>query len=123
LQRDPIGILGGLNVYNYVRSRPTSLIDPAGLIDLGGGGDSHIYPVPGYHNRQSTPPKPPSPFQSVQDMKNARRNENIFRYGIKGAAATCALFAGGPIGIGVGLGLILFEVYEQIQNEVDAAQL
>ena len=32
LQRDPIGIAGGLNVYDYVRSIPTFLIDPAGAI-------------------------------------------------------------------------------------------
>ena len=31
LQRDPIGITGGLNVYAYVRSRPTAAIDPYGL--------------------------------------------------------------------------------------------
>ncbi len=32
LQRDPIGIIGGVNVYSYVRSHPASLIDPAGAI-------------------------------------------------------------------------------------------
>jgi len=31
LQRDPIGIPGGLNVYEYVRSRPLRRIDPSGL--------------------------------------------------------------------------------------------
>ncbi len=30
LQRDPIGIRGGLNVYEYCRSNPTSNIDPEG---------------------------------------------------------------------------------------------
>jgi RHS repeat-associated protein len=31
LQRDPIGIRGGLNIYTYVGSRPTSAADPFGL--------------------------------------------------------------------------------------------
>jgi RHS repeat-associated protein len=31
LQRDPIGITGGLNVYAYVRNGPTIRIDPDGL--------------------------------------------------------------------------------------------
>ena len=31
LQRDPIGIGGGRNVYAYVRNEPTGLIDPSGL--------------------------------------------------------------------------------------------
>jgi RHS repeat-associated protein len=35
LQRDPIGIFGGLNVYEYVESRATTLIDPSGLRGIG----------------------------------------------------------------------------------------
>ena len=31
LQRDPIGITGGLNVYEYVENAPTALVDPDGL--------------------------------------------------------------------------------------------
>jgi RHS repeat-associated protein len=50
MQRDPIGIRGGLNVYAYVANNPTLFIDPAGMevgvlpnedsenaLDLGGG--------------------------------------------------------------------------------------
>ena len=37
LQRDPIGIVGGLNVYQYAKSRATRLIDPSGLFTLGVG--------------------------------------------------------------------------------------
>jgi RHS repeat-associated protein len=33
LQRDPVGIRGGLNVYGYVRQSPASHIDPLGLWD------------------------------------------------------------------------------------------
>jgi hypothetical protein len=32
LQRDPIGISGGLGTYQYVRNVPTAAIDPSGLI-------------------------------------------------------------------------------------------
>ncbi len=46
LQRDPIGIRGGLNVYEYVRSAPTSAVDPSGLWDwfeaIKGGGVAAI---------------------------------------------------------------------------------
>jgi RHS repeat-associated protein len=35
LQRDPIGIAGGANVYEYVRSRPVLYIDPEGLGPIG----------------------------------------------------------------------------------------
>ncbi len=31
LQRDPIGIAGGLNVYAYAHARPTQFVDPLGL--------------------------------------------------------------------------------------------
>jgi len=36
LQRDPIGIRGGFNVYTYVRNDPTIAIDPTGLFPLPG---------------------------------------------------------------------------------------
>ena len=37
LQRDPIGIVAGTNLYSYVRSRPSSRIDPNGLATIGIG--------------------------------------------------------------------------------------
>jgi len=33
LQRDPIGIIAGKNVYAYVKNRPASSVDPSGLVD------------------------------------------------------------------------------------------
>jgi RHS repeat-associated protein len=43
LQRDPIGIAGGMDVYVYVRSSPLAFVDPTGLFDtekgaIGGAG-------------------------------------------------------------------------------------
>jgi RHS repeat-associated protein len=37
LQRDPMGVLGGLNVYQYAKGRATRLVDPSGLFTLGVG--------------------------------------------------------------------------------------
>ena len=45
LQRDPIGLRGGLNVYEYVRSHPTAAVDPDGLQD-GIGNPTPINPQP-----------------------------------------------------------------------------
>ncbi|MCP4591050.1 MAG: hypothetical protein GY842_09915 [bacterium] len=46
LQRDPIGINGGVNVYSYVRSSPLLWVDPSGLqvgSCLGNQKEEHMY--------------------------------------------------------------------------------
>ena len=52
LQRDPIGIDGGFNVYEYVRNAPTGWVDPSGTYPFGG--------FPGMPGKPK-PPKPPTP--------------------------------------------------------------
>ncbi|KAB2958325.1 MAG: RHS repeat-associated core domain-containing protein [Candidatus Methylomirabilis oxygeniifera] len=42
LQRDPIGITGGLNVYEYGFSHPTAGVDPSGLTWIGDAWDGAI---------------------------------------------------------------------------------
>ncbi len=82
LQRDPIGMIGGLNVYDYVRSRPATRIDPNGLrTDMGWDEPPGGYPKP-------PKPRPPTPHKvsdSIDDMKKqleATKKDVIF---------TCAL--------------------------------
>ena len=49
--RDPIGYMGGVNLYQYVRSNPLRFIDPFGLLPPPGGGE--VTPGGG---RRPTPP-------------------------------------------------------------------
>ncbi len=79
LQRDPIGIYAGPNVYSYVRNQPVAQTDPQGLQvgpphngdgPLGGMGDLNVPdsdPEPG---PQVPPGKPPplGPLQPLMDM-------------------------------------------------------
>ncbi len=50
--RDPIGYMGGVNLYQYVRSNPLRFIDPFGLVPPPGGGG----PLPGGGRRPTPPP-------------------------------------------------------------------
>ena len=57
LQRDPIGLWGGLNVYEYVQSLPTRDFDPGGLMPIGGR-PPYMPPPP----RSRPKPKPKRPI-------------------------------------------------------------
>ena len=57
VQRDPIGIAGGMNLYQYAQQRPTTLIDGrwAGLLEPAGGRhDLLAAPFSPYHWKRST---------------------------------------------------------------------
>lgn len=71
LQRDPIGIRGGLNVYGYVGSSPVTYVDPGGLrTDMGWDKPPGGYPKP----------RSPRPFRgktsySGEDLRRMIDNE------------------------------------------------
>ncbi len=67
LQRDPIGIRGGLNVYEYVSSVPTLLVDPDGTHSHGGMGLHHRYKG---RRRQGM-----SPDEAGQSLANSMSRE------------------------------------------------
>jgi len=48
LQRDPIGLAGGTNVYVYVRSAPGASADPSGLLSVMPGGKPPDWPGDGW---------------------------------------------------------------------------
>ena len=59
LQRDPIGLVGGVNVYGYVGNVPTRRVDPHGLFD-----DTHFNVPPGWRPGSLTRgPTPPGGFK------------------------------------------------------------
>jgi RHS repeat-associated protein len=68
VQRDPIGYHGGINLYEYVGSRPMFFCDPMGLQDpgffgFGPGGNTPTIPAWEYQQQQPPPPPQPSPPQ------------------------------------------------------------
>ena len=113
LQRNPIGIYGGLNVYEYVYSTPSCLIDPTGLAN--DWGISGPFP-PGWRPASSPygPPKrppgpkskPKKPLSTAEELE--RTKKKIFflscATGLGGAATGAVVGAGigGPVGAAVG---------------------
>ncbi len=104
LQRDPIGLDGGTNVYGYVLNRATAWIDPSGMqLD------------PGLHPEWFRP-KPEEPIsESPKDIQDELRDINNARTAVKGGAAGAALVLGvcwPPGGIAIAIALIINEVAE-----------
>jgi RHS repeat-associated protein len=58
LQRDPIGLMGGWNVYQYVASMPTGTVDPDGL-QIGPWPGPTVCPPYGHPSFSPVPPAPP----------------------------------------------------------------
>ena len=95
LQRDPIGIDGGFNVYEYVDSSPTSAIDPDGLVP--------IFNPPGFNERPL--PKPPR-LPTPRDVQKASQ-------WLAGGCAIAIGFGGWPVtAAAVGGGLLLFDILD-----------
>ncbi len=66
LQGDPIGIVGGLNIYGYLRSAPVSGVDPEGLWNDPSGPLAGC----GFGGPCRPPkPKPPKVSYSIEDME------------------------------------------------------
>jgi uncharacterized protein RhaS with RHS repeats len=84
LQRDPIGIRGGSNVYEYVDSRPTRNRDPSGL----------ELPYHGYPYEDPPPPEPPI-AQSPEDIAKELQRERTGQIGIGLCIGVLGL--GGPL--------------------------
>ncbi len=106
LQRDPIGIRGGLSVYAYVGSKPTDRIDAQGLMPMdspaGGSWDRYNNAV-----QDAIKPSKPKVSYSIEDMKaELREHEKIVlacKIGILGAiTGPIGFLIGGPVGAAIG---------------------
>ncbi|MEK6536046.1 MAG: RHS repeat-associated core domain-containing protein, partial [Actinomycetota bacterium] len=88
LQRDPIGIRGGTNVYEYAGSNPVYVVDPSGLWTIGVGIGGVIYIGP-------------FNFQLEISIHFGYSPSKGFSAGVTGTAG-----AGTGVGDAVGIGLV-----------------
>ena len=109
LQRDPIGLRGGLNVYSYLRSSPTDSIDPTGLSDMPFEHDYERFrrgrPV---RDPDSHPPSNPPRELEVPEIVKEAGKAGLVGGAVGGAVgavkgAVTGAVAGAPAG-GVGAG-------------------
>ena len=117
LQRDAVGIAGGLNVYEYVRSMPTVALDPDGLWNdpagpYGGCGlggpcgppkKPTPKPVPSPKAKPNNAGKPLTPGEELEDVKKDIFYLSCFT-GTTGAVTGALVGAGigGPAGAVIG---------------------
>jgi RHS repeat-associated protein len=109
LERDPIGINGGMNVFAYGRQQPVTTADPSGLIP----------PKPPYYTEYPFPPRPLTPLTPQEELKRTKIERSI----AKGIGGFCIVFGGpvlGPAAAGV---LITVEVIEEVWDAIDPFEL
>jgi RHS repeat-associated protein len=123
IQRDPIGLGGGMNLYSYCVNNPVAVTDPSGLVPPEGttwppstrrGGGFGPRPGDPPKPKDKRPPKPQPAPDPVQEI--VRERKKIVTAGQ--AAATAGLVGGSvtagstnPVGaIGVALAILLDEL-------------
>ena len=111
VQRDPAGLHAGNNVYAYCDGQPLSKADSMGL-----AADTEFCPICGKFHcfRKHHPDVPLPPLKPAQEYRIIK----VVRILVEGGAAVIVVLAGGgPVALGMGLGLICVEVYEQWTEE------
>ncbi|EMN5132515.1 RHS repeat protein [Burkholderia contaminans] len=94
VSKDPLGLLGGYNLYAYVRNAPTMRSDPLGLQDVG------FFNAPGVQQRASEGMWRMQQGQSPEQiMREMYRTPRPIMTGECRASGTVAMGTGGSIGI------------------------